>query len=60
MTLCINGYKIIGRHRKQRYGKFLFKSIDHIKTWLSKDLPRIFSLAESSDFFVKNKWVLSF
>jgi len=42
--LCISGYQIIWWHRKQRYGKSWLCYSDHIKTWLSKDCPRIFTL----------------
>ena len=39
-----SGYKIIGRHMK-RYGKSWLCYRDHIKALLSKDHPRIFTLA---------------
>ena len=45
-TLCISGYKIIGWHRKQHYGKSWLCYSDHIKTWLSKDRAIIFTLAK--------------
>jgi len=32
-TLCIDGYKIVGRHRKQHYGKSWLCYSDHIKTY---------------------------
>ena len=44
-TVCISGYKIIGRHRKQHYGKSQLCYSDYIKTLLSKDHPRIITLA---------------
>jgi len=40
-----SGYEIIGWHRKQRYGKSWLYYSDHIKTWSSKNLPGIFTVA---------------
>jgi len=41
----ISGYKISGWHSKQCYDKNWLCYSDHIKAWLSKDHPLIFTLA---------------
>jgi len=45
MTLCISSYNIIGQHRKQRHVKSWLCYSNHIKTLLSKDCQRIFTVA---------------
>ena len=43
-TLCISSYQLIRWHRKQHYCKSWLCYSNNIKTWFSKDRPRIVTL----------------